>query len=116
MCLGRCDHKHGLNLVTLSDKAFNCDYSALVEYLNAGRNSCEGVKLTHVGQIKKGDILEYTRKDGEVNQLPVLDVEHRGTDDEIVIMSNYNVVAFNTKMAIDGESWARDVRIKAIPL
>lgn len=33
---GRNNQRHGLNLVTLTDKAFNCDYDLLQALLNKG--------------------------------------------------------------------------------
>ena len=33
--LGRCNHKHGENLFTISDVAFNCNLEGIVNKLNA---------------------------------------------------------------------------------
>jgi len=33
---GRCPHKHGYNLTTLSEPAFNCDFGHLQYLLNLG--------------------------------------------------------------------------------
>jgi hypothetical protein len=33
--LGRCGHKHGENLFTISDVAFNCDLESIVNKLNS---------------------------------------------------------------------------------
>lgn len=33
---GRCDHRHGYNLVELHDQAFNCDFDHIEHLLNLG--------------------------------------------------------------------------------
>ena len=39
--LGRCLHKHGFNLFTISDIAFNCDLKEIENKLNKGNEKAE---------------------------------------------------------------------------
>lgn len=42
---GRCNHRHGLNLVYLKEPAFNCDIAYIEKLLNLGHE--EYLKLKH---------------------------------------------------------------------
>lgn len=65
-------------------------------------------KLSKVGQIKKGAIVVATYK-SSVQKHTVDEVLHAGTDKEEILLDTKSNLYFNTSMAIDGISWAKEV-------
>ena len=66
------------------------------------------MKLTRAGQIQKGFIVEYEYK-GELISSTVKEVLNHGCDNEEVIIDLDKNKYFITSMAINGDSWAKNV-------
>lgn len=66
------------------------------------------IKLTSVGQIKRGSKVHCTYK-GKACTYKAKEILNAGTDIEEVLLSRKKNLYFITSMAIDGTSWAKDV-------
>lgn len=67
-------------------------------------------KLVRSGQVKEGCIIECTYN-GEPVKYKAEKILNAGTEHEEVIIDLKKNKYFITKMAINGESWAKDVNI-----
>jgi len=68
--------------------------------------------LTRPGQIKTGDTIHCEFR-GEIQQHPVKEVLNAGTSREEILINRKKNLYFITSMAIDGSSWAKNVRVES---
>lgn len=66
--------------------------------------------LLSAGQIKEGDKLKITYKGERINYVAE-EILNAGTDKEEIILHVDSNLYFITSMALDGTSWAKDVKI-----
>lgn len=68
-------------------------------------------QLTSAGQIKPGNTVHCDFK-GRPQKYRVKEVLYAGTDKEEILINKKKNLYFITSMAIDGTSWAKNVRFE----